>query len=70
MIKKIGCSSRGCEFKSQQPYDGSQTSLMKSDPSFWYAGVNTDTKAIYINRSLVKSVWPYGFSGLEPMVAE
>jgi hypothetical protein len=29
------CSSKGPEFKSQQPHGGSQPSLMRSDALFW-----------------------------------
>lgn len=32
--------------------DGSQPSLMGSNPSFWHAGVRIDIKLIYANRSL------------------
>jgi hypothetical protein len=33
--KSIGFSSRGPEFKSQQPHSGSQPSVMRSDALFW-----------------------------------
>jgi hypothetical protein len=33
--KSTDCSSRGPEFKSQQPHGGSQPSIMKSDVLFW-----------------------------------
>jgi hypothetical protein len=34
-VKSTDCSSEGPEFKSQQPYGSSQTSIMKSDTLFW-----------------------------------
>jgi hypothetical protein len=34
-VKSTDCSSRGPEFKSQQPYGGSQPSGMVSDALFW-----------------------------------
>ena len=34
-VKSTDCSSRGHEFKSQQPHGGSQPSVMKSDVPFW-----------------------------------
>jgi hypothetical protein len=36
-VKSTGCSSEGPEFKSQQPQDGSQPSIMRSDPLYWGA---------------------------------
>jgi hypothetical protein len=33
-VKSIDCSSRGPEFKSQQPHGGSQPSVMRSDALF------------------------------------
>ena len=33
--KSTDCSSRGLEFKSQQPHGGSQPSVMRSDALFW-----------------------------------
>ena len=33
MVKSTDCSSRGPEFNSQQPHDGSQPSVMRSVPS-------------------------------------
>jgi hypothetical protein len=35
VVKSIDCSSEGPEFKSQQPHDGSQPSVKKSDALFW-----------------------------------
>ena len=35
VIKSSACSSRGPEFNSQQPYGGSQPSVMGSDDLFW-----------------------------------
>jgi hypothetical protein len=34
-VKSTDCSSRGPEFKSQQPYGGSQPSVMGSGALFW-----------------------------------
>jgi hypothetical protein len=34
-VKSNDCSSRGSEFNSQQPHDGSQPSVMGSDVLFW-----------------------------------
>jgi hypothetical protein len=34
-VKSTDCSSRGPEFNSQQPHDGSQPSVMGSDALFW-----------------------------------
>jgi hypothetical protein len=35
VIKSTDCSSRGPEFKSQQPHGGSQPSVMESDALSW-----------------------------------
>jgi hypothetical protein len=40
VVKNTGCSSRGPEFKSQQPHGGSQSSVMGSDALFWCALIN------------------------------
>jgi hypothetical protein len=34
-VKNTDCFSRGPEFNSQQPHDGSQPSVMGSDALFW-----------------------------------
>jgi hypothetical protein len=34
-VKSTDCSFKGPEFKSQQPHDGSQPSVMGSDALFW-----------------------------------
>jgi hypothetical protein len=34
-VRNTDCSSRGPEFNSQQPHDGSQLSVMESDALFW-----------------------------------
>jgi hypothetical protein len=34
-VKSTDCSSKGPEFKSQQPHGGSQPSVTKSDTLFW-----------------------------------
>jgi len=36
VVKSTDCSSKGPEFKSQQPHGGSQPSVMGSDALFWY----------------------------------
>ena len=36
VVKSTVCSSRGPEFKSQQPHGGSQPPVMRSDALFWY----------------------------------
>jgi hypothetical protein len=35
VVKSTDCSFKGPEFKSQQPHDGSQPSVMRSDALFW-----------------------------------
>jgi hypothetical protein len=35
-VERTDCSSRGLEFKSQQPHGGSQPSIMGSDALFWH----------------------------------
>jgi len=35
VVKSTDCSSRGPEFKSQQPHGDSQPSVMRSDALFW-----------------------------------
>jgi hypothetical protein len=35
VVKSTDCSSKGPEFKSQQPHGGSQPSVMRSDSLFW-----------------------------------
>jgi hypothetical protein len=44
--KSTNCSSKGCEFKSQQPRDGSQPSVIRSDALFW--GVWRQLQCTYI----------------------
>jgi hypothetical protein len=34
-VKGTDCSSKGPEFKSQQPHGGSKPSVMRSDALFW-----------------------------------
>jgi hypothetical protein len=36
VVKSTDCSSKGHEFKSQQPHSGSQPSIMRSNTPFWY----------------------------------
>jgi hypothetical protein len=35
VVKSTDCSSRGPEFKSQQPHGDSQPSVMRSNALFW-----------------------------------
>jgi hypothetical protein len=35
VVKSTVCSSKGPEFKSQQPHGGSQSPVMRSDALFW-----------------------------------
>jgi hypothetical protein len=35
VVKSTDCSSKGPEFKSQQPHGGSQPSVIRSDALFW-----------------------------------
>jgi hypothetical protein len=42
-VKSTDCSSRGLEFKSQQPHGGSQPSVMGSN-----AGVSEDSCSVLI----------------------
>ena len=35
VVKSTDCSSKGAEFKSQQPHGGSQPSIMRSDALSW-----------------------------------
>jgi hypothetical protein len=35
-VRALDCSSKGPEFKSQQPYGSSQLPVMRSDALFWY----------------------------------
>jgi hypothetical protein len=39
-VKSTGCSSRGPQFDSQQPYGGSQPSVMRSGALSWLADIN------------------------------
>jgi hypothetical protein len=34
VVKSTDCSSKGSEFKSQQPHDGSQPSIMRSEDRY------------------------------------
>jgi hypothetical protein len=49
--KSTNCSSRGPEFKSQQPHGGSQPSVMRSDALFWCVRSATVYLCIIINKS-------------------
>ena len=50
-VKSTYCSSRGPEFKSQQPHGGSQPSVMRSDALFWCVRSATVYLCIIINKS-------------------
>jgi hypothetical protein len=39
-VKSTDCSSRGLEFKSQQPHGDSQPSVMGSGALFWHTGIH------------------------------
>jgi hypothetical protein len=45
-------------FNSQQPYGGSQPSILGSDALFWHAGIHTDRAFININKSLKRDLCP------------
>jgi len=45
VVKSTDCSSRGPEFKSQQPHGGSQLSVMGSDA---VSGVSEDSYSVLI----------------------
>jgi hypothetical protein len=49
-IKSTGCSSRGLEFNSQQPYGGSEPSIRRSGALFWPAGIHAGRTLVYIIR--------------------
>jgi hypothetical protein len=44
----VKSTSRGPEFNSQQPRDGSQPSVMGSTARFWHKGVHANRALIYI----------------------
>jgi hypothetical protein len=46
-VRAPDCSSKGSEFKSQQPHGGSQPSLTRSDSLFWI-GLKTATVYLHI----------------------
>jgi hypothetical protein len=49
VVKSIDCSSKGPEFKSQQPHGGSQPSILGSDALLCNSGVHADRAySIYI----------------------
>jgi hypothetical protein len=47
-LRVPGCSSRGPEFKSQQPHHGSQPFVMGFDALSWHAGIYADRALIHI----------------------
>ena len=48
-IKSTGCSVRGPKFNSQQPYGGSQPSVMRSNGLFWCVWRQQQCTQIYIH---------------------
>jgi hypothetical protein len=46
-VKSTDCSSRGHELDSQQPYGGSQPSVMRSDVLFWPSGAHAERALMY-----------------------
>jgi hypothetical protein len=48
-VKNTDCSSRGCEFNSQQPHGGSQPSIMGSDA---LSGVSEDSYRVFIYKKI------------------
>ena len=55
VVKSTDCSHRGPQFNSQQPYGGSQPSVMELDALFWCVWGQLQCTHIYkINKSLKK----------------
>jgi hypothetical protein len=50
VVKNTGYSSRGPEFKSQQPHGGSQASVVGSDAVFWHIGICANRALIYMKQ--------------------
>jgi hypothetical protein len=46
-VKSTGCSARGPEYNSQQPYGGSQPSEMGCGALFWPPGMQVEMLYIY-----------------------
>jgi hypothetical protein len=53
MVKSTDCSSRGPEFKSQQPQGGSQPSVIRSNAAFWLSE-DSYSVIIYIKKERKK----------------
>jgi hypothetical protein len=49
-VKSTDCSSEGPEFKSQQPHEGSQPSVMRSDA---LSGVSEDSYSVVIYNKYI-----------------
>jgi hypothetical protein len=54
-VKNTDCSSRGPEFKSQQPHGGSQPSVMGSDTLFWCVSEDSYSVLTYIKLINLKT---------------
>jgi hypothetical protein len=52
--KSTDCSSKGPEFKSQQPHGGSQPPVIRSDALFWCLKTATVYLCIIINKYFKK----------------
>ena len=59
-VKSTDCSSRGPEFKSQQPYGGSQPPIMGSDALFWC--VSEDSCSVLILKNKQPGVVAHAFN--------
>jgi len=53
-VKSPGGSFRGAEFNSQQPFGGSQPSVMRSVALVWHIGMYTSRTLYIINKCLKK----------------
>ena len=51
VVKSTDCFSRGPEFQSQQPHDGSQPSVIRSDALFWYVSEDSYSVLTYNNNN-------------------
>jgi hypothetical protein len=49
-FKSTGCSSKGPDFKSQQPHGGSQPSIMRSDALFWVVSEDSYSVLMYNSK--------------------
>jgi hypothetical protein len=53
VFKSDSCFCRVPEFNSQQPHDGSQLSVMRSDALFCHVGIHASRALIYINNIII-----------------